>query len=78
MLLFQSTMATKFRCSGQTCVSANRIFVHEKVHDQYVAKLAAMMKQKLVLGDGMSPKTTQGPLVNQKAVDKVVVFQIFC
>ncbi|EFP05120.1 CRE-ALH-7 protein [Caenorhabditis remanei] len=64
------TMATKFRCSGQTCVSANRIFVHEKIHDQYVSKLAAAMKEKLVLGDGMDPKTTQGPLVNQKAVDK--------
>ncbi|CAI2323655.1 unnamed protein product [Caenorhabditis sp. 36 PRJEB53466] len=64
------TMATKFRCSGQTCVSANRIFVHEKVHDEYIAKLAASMKEKLVLGDGADPKTTQGPLINQKAVDK--------
>ncbi|CCD31077.1 Succinate-semialdehyde dehydrogenase, mitochondrial [Caenorhabditis elegans] len=63
-------MATKFRCSGQTCVSANRIYVHEKIHDQYISKLAAAMKEKLVLGDGLNPKTTQGPLVNQKAVDK--------
>ncbi|CAI5441818.1 unnamed protein product [Caenorhabditis angaria] len=64
------TMATKFRCSGQTCVSANRIFVHEKIHDQYVSKLAEAMKSRLILGDGLDSKTTQGPLVNERAVEK--------
>uniref|UniRef100_A0A8R1DYM1 Succinate-semialdehyde dehydrogenase, mitochondrial n=1 Tax=Caenorhabditis japonica TaxID=281687 RepID=A0A8R1DYM1_CAEJA len=64
------TMATKFRCSGQTCVSANRIYVHKKVHDQYVEKLSTAMKDKLVLGNGMDATTTQGPLINQRAVDK--------
>uniref|UniRef100_A0A7E5A1R5 Aldedh domain-containing protein n=1 Tax=Panagrellus redivivus TaxID=6233 RepID=A0A7E5A1R5_PANRE len=63
-------IASKFRCSGQTCVSANRFFVQESIHDQFVEKLAAAMS-KLVCGNGLEPKTTQGPLINEKAIKKV-------
>ncbi|CAJ0932011.1 unnamed protein product, partial [Mesorhabditis belari] len=66
----KGTMSAKSRGSGQTCVSANRVFVHEKVLNQYVDKLQTALGQ-LVTGDGLDPKTTQGPLINQRAVDKV-------
>lgn len=63
-------MICKFRGSGQTCVCANRIFVQEEVYDEFCQKMAAEV-EKLVVGDGMDSKTTQGPLINSKGVDKV-------
>ncbi|XP_046569165.1 succinate-semialdehyde dehydrogenase, mitochondrial-like [Haliotis rubra] len=67
----RGTMVSRFRCSGQTCVCANRMLVQEGVYDQYVARLAEVMKQELKVGDGLDDGTTQGPLINSKAVDKV-------
>lgn len=63
-------MNSKFRFSGQTCVCVNRLYVHRKVYTQFQKKLASKMK-KLVLGDGLDPKTTMGPLINKYAIDKV-------
>uniref|UniRef100_A0A0K0F4R2 Succinate-semialdehyde dehydrogenase, mitochondrial n=1 Tax=Strongyloides venezuelensis TaxID=75913 RepID=A0A0K0F4R2_STRVS len=63
-------MASKFRCSGQTCVSANRILVHEKVHDEFVEKLTTQI-QKLKVGYGLDEGINFGPLINDKAVEKV-------
>ncbi|EPB67897.1 hypothetical protein ANCCEY_13014, partial [Ancylostoma ceylanicum] len=64
-------MAAKFRGSGQTCVAANRFFVHQKIHDDFITKMIVAMKG-LTVGDGMDPKTTIGPLINDAAVKKVV------
>ena len=66
-------MASKFRGSGQTCVSANRVYVQETIHDKFIAGLKKAFAN-LVVGDGMDPKTTQGPLINHKAIDKVRTF----
>jgi succinate-semialdehyde dehydrogenase len=66
----QGTIASKFRCSGQTCVAANRILVQASIHDQFVEKLGAAMK-KLTTGHGMDKNVTLGPLINKKAVEKV-------
>ncbi|XP_078482146.1 succinate-semialdehyde dehydrogenase, mitochondrial-like [Ciona intestinalis] len=67
----QGVIASKFRYMGQTCVCANRIFVQESVHDEFVSKLVAAMKEELILGDTMDPNVTIGPLINEKAVQKV-------
>ncbi|XP_071486185.1 succinate-semialdehyde dehydrogenase, mitochondrial-like [Diadema antillarum] len=64
------TLVCKFRGSGQTCVCANRILVHEKVYDEYCQKLSAEV-EKMVVGDGMDPATTQGPLINVSGMEKV-------
>lgn len=64
------TMASKFRNTGQTCVCANRIYVHDNVYDQYAQKLLTAVK-KLNVGNGLDEKNQQGPLINQKAIDKV-------
>lgn len=70
MEMLQGTVASKFRCSGQTCVSANRIFVQAPVHDEFVEKLTAAMK-KFKSGHGIDKNVTLGPLINERAVDKV-------
>jgi len=63
-------MLGKFRNAGQTCVCVNRFLVHDKVHDAFVAALAARM-DRLVVGPGTHPQSTIGPLINQRAVMKV-------
>ncbi|KAI6238462.1 Aldedh domain-containing protein [Aphelenchoides fujianensis] len=66
----QGALSSKTRASGQTCVSANRYFVHEAVHDKFVAALGDALK-KLRCGDGLADGVTQGPLISEKAVGKV-------
>lgn len=64
-------MACKFRCSGQTCVCANRMLVQEGIYDRFVQRLGELIKKDLKVGDGLDPSTTQGPLINKAAVNKV-------
>jgi succinate-semialdehyde dehydrogenase/glutarate-semialdehyde dehydrogenase len=66
----EGAIAAKFRNSGQTCICANRLFVHDRVHDEFVARLAQKV-DRLVVGNGLSPGTQTGPLINREAFDKV-------
>ena len=61
---------SKYRNSGQTCVCANRIYVHDKVYDAFAQKLVAAVGQ-LKLGDGLQEGVTLGPLIDEHAVRKV-------
>ena len=61
---------SKYRNAGQTCVCANRLFVHDKVYDAFAAKLAERVLA-LKVGPGTEPGVAQGPLINMDAVAKV-------
>jgi len=63
-------MLSKFRNSGQTCVCANRLLVQANIYDAFSAKLAEAVA-KLKVGNGMEKDITQGPMIDEKAVDKV-------
>ncbi|CAN6662933.1 potassium-activated aldehyde dehydrogenase, mitochondrial [Trichomonascus vanleenenianus] len=63
-------IASKFRGSGQTCICANRIYVHESIYDEFAKKLADKVSQFKV-GHGLKEGTTQGPLTSPDSVDKV-------
>ncbi|XP_071960420.1 succinate-semialdehyde dehydrogenase, mitochondrial-like [Antedon mediterranea] len=63
-------VSSKFRGSGQTCISANRLLVQDQVYDEFCEKLTKAV-EKFVVGDGLEDGTTHGPLINEKAVDKV-------
>ena len=63
-------IAGKYRNAGQTCVCVNRFIVQEGVYDAFVAKFAAKVAQ-LQVGNGMDEGVTQGPMINQGAIDKV-------
>uniref|UniRef100_A0A673AAU9 Succinate-semialdehyde dehydrogenase n=1 Tax=Sphaeramia orbicularis TaxID=375764 RepID=A0A673AAU9_9TELE len=65
-------IASKFRNSGQTCVCANRFFVQSGIYDLFLEKLGQAMDSELRLGHGSDPETTQGPLINVRAAEKVV------
>lgn len=66
----QQVMASKFRNAGQTCVCANRIYVHDRIQAPFAAALADGVRQ-LRVGDPMSPQTQVGPLVDRQGLDKV-------
>lgn len=69
-LAVASTMVSKFRNAGQTCVCANRILVQDSVYDQFAEKLARAVSA-LNVGPGDQPGSTIGPLINAAAADKV-------
>lgn len=66
----EGAMASKYRNSGQTCVCANRLLVQDSVYDAFAAKLAVAV-EKLQVGNGLEEGTTQGPLIDEAAVQKV-------
>lgn len=69
-LAVSGVMASKFRNTGQTCVCANRIFVHERIYDEFAARLASEVNAQRV-GDGLEEGVTLGPLIDAAAVEKV-------
>ena len=66
----EGALASKFRNSGQTCVWTNRFLVQAKVHDAFVEKLATAVA-KLKVADAFTAGAEQGPLINEKAVEKI-------
>jgi succinate-semialdehyde dehydrogenase / glutarate-semialdehyde dehydrogenase len=66
----EGAMASKFRNMGQTCVAANRFWLHEKIHDAFLESLIAKVRA-LRVGPGTEDDVSQGPLINERAVLKV-------
>lgn len=66
----EELMFSKFRNTGQTCICANRVFVHAAVHSTFVSRLAARVSAMRV-GNGLTPDVEQGPLIDARAVAKV-------
>ncbi|MGB4811284.1 MAG: NAD-dependent succinate-semialdehyde dehydrogenase [Methylophilaceae bacterium] len=66
----EGAMISKFRNAGQTCVCANRLFVQDGIFDAFAKKLAEKVAT-LKVGEGTADGVTQGPLIDQAAIDKV-------
>lgn len=65
----EGAIACKFRSSGQTCVCANRIYVHSSIYDEFASRLAEKV-DAFKVGNGFAKGITHGPLIHAKAVDK--------
>jgi succinate-semialdehyde dehydrogenase/glutarate-semialdehyde dehydrogenase len=65
-----AAIVCKYRNSGQTCISANRIYVQDGIYDDFVSRFVDAAA-KLKVGNGLDPETKVGPLIEQAAVDKV-------
>ena len=63
-------LQSKYRNSGQTCVCANRILVHDRVYDEFSEKLSNAVS-KMKVGDGFDEGIELGPLIDMAAVEKV-------
>lgn len=66
----EGALASKFRNAGQTCVCANRIYVHENVKEKFAGLLVEKVKQ-LKVGNSLDETIQIGPLVNEDGVQKV-------
>lgn len=66
-------MLAKMRNIGEACTAANRIYVHEKIHDPFVERFTAKMAA-LKMGNGLEDGIDVGPLVNAETRDKVQHF----
>ena len=69
-LAVNGVIASKFRNSGQTCVCANRILVQSNIHNEFIEALINAVAE-LKVGNGLNEDTSQGPLINEMAIDKV-------
>lgn len=67
----EGAIASKFRNAGQTCVCANRFYVHEDVLDEFTEKFTAKVSE-LKVGNGMQEGVEIGPLIDEDGFDKVM------
>ena len=65
----EGAIACKFRNAGQTCVSANRIYIHRKIYKDFTKKFVAKVKQ-FAVGDGAKKGVVVGPLITVAAMEK--------
>ncbi len=63
-------MIAKMRNMGEACTAANRFYVHDALHDRFVAQLGAAMSA-LKVGNGLDPDVAVGPLVSAQAREKI-------
>ena len=63
-------MQSKFRNTGQTCVCANRVYVQEKVYEEFCTKFVEAVS-KMKVGDGLEEDVTSGPLIDENSLNKV-------
>ncbi|MCV2874651.1 NAD-dependent succinate-semialdehyde dehydrogenase [Rhodobacteraceae bacterium XHP0102] len=61
---------TKFANAGQVCVTPDRFFVHESLHDEFVTEFAKRA-DALTLGDGMDETSEMGPLINARRLSEI-------
>ena len=67
----EATITGCFYMAGQVCTAAERVLVHEDIHDLFVAKLVERTKQ-LKTGDPLDEATDMGPLCNDNVLKQVV------
>jgi len=67
----EGCMIAKFATSGQDCLAANRIYVHDSLHDAFVEKLGERIAA-LRVGTGLDPQADIGPMTVPIAVEKQV------
>jgi glyceraldehyde-3-phosphate dehydrogenase (NADP+) len=59
-----------FTYSGQACISVQRVYVHERVYDAFVAELLERV-DRLVVGDPLDPDTDVGPVIDAPNADRI-------
>jgi succinate-semialdehyde dehydrogenase/glutarate-semialdehyde dehydrogenase len=66
----QGALVCKFRNSGQTCISANRMLVQDGIYDDFLSAFTEAVSS-LVVADGLTPGVAVGPLIDGPGVEKV-------
>jgi succinate-semialdehyde dehydrogenase/glutarate-semialdehyde dehydrogenase len=66
-------LSLKWRHAGQACVTANRVYIQDTIHTDFLAKIVGRT-QKLKLGHGLDSGTTMGPVTTARGVEKARAF----
>lgn len=69
----KATVTAKFRNNGQVCIAPSRIFVQDRVYDEFLSASERLIRS-LVVGDGMDESVTVGPMVTAAGREKVETF----
>jgi succinate-semialdehyde dehydrogenase / glutarate-semialdehyde dehydrogenase len=69
-LALNVSVPTKYANAGQVCVTPDRFFVHERLHDAFVDGFVKRA-QALKLGDGLDPSVQMGPLINARRLKEI-------
>jgi len=67
----EATVTACFLCAGQSCTAGERLLVHRDVREEFVARLARLVAERVVLGDPFADETTLGPLNNAPVASKM-------
>jgi len=70
-LAAEATVTACFLCAGQSCTAGERLLVHRDVRAEFVARLARIVTERVVLGDPFAEATTLGPLNNAGVAEKM-------
>jgi len=70
-LAAEATVTACFLCAGQSCTAGERLLVHRDVKEEFVARLARLVAERVVLGDPFAETTTLGPLNNAGVAAKM-------
>ena len=70
-LAAEATVSACFMCAGQSCTAGERLLVHREVREEFVARVAALVAERVILGDPFADGTTMGPLNNAGVADKM-------
>ena len=67
----EAAVTACFLCAGQSCTAGERLLVHRDVREEFVARLARLVTERVVLGDPFAESTTMGPLNNEPTAEKM-------
>lgn len=70
-LAIEGALWGAYGTTGQRCTATSRVLLHSAIHDQFLSLFKVKVKN-LKLGDGLNPKTDVGPVINQKAIEKIL------
>jgi acyl-CoA reductase-like NAD-dependent aldehyde dehydrogenase len=70
-LAAEATVTACFLCAGQSCTAGERLLVHHDVREEFVSRVAALVAERVVLGDPFADATTMGPLNNDGVAEKM-------
>jgi aldehyde dehydrogenase (NAD+) len=70
-LALEGALWGAYGTTGQRCTATSRVLLHSSIHDKFIEMFKERVN-KLKLGDGLNPKTDVGPVINQKAIDKIM------
>ncbi|MER9632795.1 NAD-dependent succinate-semialdehyde dehydrogenase [Mesorhizobium sp. M0228] len=64
------SVPTKYANAGQVCVTPDRFFVHESLHDSFIEGFVERARA-LKLGDGLDPSVQMGPLISDRRLAEI-------